>query len=188
MLITLLGSFGEQTLIPYGSHQHSGTSDFEAFNPSTDSYPQGFPPNIYEYQVNVAAGITGDVNYDGVVNVQDIVAMVSCILGDGDCTDEMDLTGDGIVNVIDIVSVVTIILNNTRVMSSNDMSEIDRQLQRLINSGVPTKSERQQLEKQLNKLDKRPTKQISTIRQTKPRKQKRKKEDLINNILRLQDK
>ena len=74
---------------------------------------RGFPPNIYEYQVNVAAGITGDVNYQHVVNVQDIVAIVSCILGDGDCTDELDLTFNGIVNVIDIVSLVSNILNNS---------------------------------------------------------------------------
>jgi len=56
---------------------------------------------------------TGDVTGDGIVDVLDIVAVVTGILGDGfqDCAlESADITGDGIVDVLDIVAIVTSIL------------------------------------------------------------------------------
>ena len=54
----------------------------------------------------------GDVNGDGVVNVVDIVSVVSYILGDGDYNDFIaaDINEDGIINVVDIVAMVATIL------------------------------------------------------------------------------
>ena len=56
---------------------------------------------------------TGDLNFDGLVNVIDVVTLVNGILGNA-FTDEQevaaDLNGDGLINVIDIVSLVNIIL------------------------------------------------------------------------------
>ena len=57
---------------------------------------------------------SGDVNDDGTLNVLDIVAIVTAILGDGfqdECSAaSADVTGDGDVNVLDIVAIVTAIL------------------------------------------------------------------------------
>ena len=58
---------------------------------------------------------TGDVNFDGLINVIDIVAIVDAILNSG-FTDECvqssaDYNSDGTVNVIDIVAIVDTILN-----------------------------------------------------------------------------
>ena len=57
-----------------------------------------------------------DLNSDGIINVQDIVALVGIILNPVLPSDEelclADVNQDGIVNVIDIVSVVSAILEN----------------------------------------------------------------------------
>ena len=56
----------------------------------------------------------GDLNFDGLINVIDVVSMVNGIL-QGTFTEEQfsvaDLNGDGLINVIDIVSLVNIILS-----------------------------------------------------------------------------
>ena len=55
----------------------------------------------------------GDLNFDGIINVIDVVTLVNGILS-GSFTDEQietaDLNSDGLINVIDIVSLVNIIL------------------------------------------------------------------------------
>ena len=56
---------------------------------------------------------TGDLNFDGVVNVIDVVTLVNGILSNSftdDQTEAADLNGDGLINVIDIVSLVNLIL------------------------------------------------------------------------------
>jgi len=67
-----------------------------------------------EFTYNVKYSIPGDVNADGEVNVTDIVALYSYILGNTTGIDEnvVDLNGDGEVNVTDIVSLYSIILNS----------------------------------------------------------------------------
>ena len=64
----------------------------------------------------------------------------------------MDINGDGVVNIVDIVGIVDIALSGGVRMSSNDMSEITKQLNRLIKSDISTKSEKQQLKKELKKI------------------------------------
>ena len=51
----------------------------------------------------------GDMNYDGNINVVDVVVVVNHILG-GTIDPCADLSGDNIINVIDIVQLVNIIL------------------------------------------------------------------------------
>ena len=53
----------------------------------------------------------GDSNYDGIVNIIDIVDMVNCILSNIRCDICYDITADGVINVIDIISLVNIILD-----------------------------------------------------------------------------
>ena len=59
------------------------------------------------------ASVLGDLNFDGAINVLDVITMVNMILG----TLEPDYAGgdmnaDGEINVLDIVVIVNIILNN----------------------------------------------------------------------------
>ena len=56
--------------------------------------------------------LTGDVNDDYEVNIQDILVMINMILPDGiEPTDAADLNQDGIVNILDILILINIILN-----------------------------------------------------------------------------
>ena len=55
----------------------------------------------------------GDLNFDGVINVIDVVTLVNAILGTTLSSEQQavaDLNGDGVLNVIDIVSIVNIIV------------------------------------------------------------------------------
>ena len=83
----------------------------------------GYPNNTYwgsafdsyYYDPNEAPEYDmGDLNFDGLINVIDVVSMVNGIL-QGTFTEEQlsvaDLNGDGMINVIDIVSLVNIILS-----------------------------------------------------------------------------
>ena len=56
--------------------------------------------------------IEGDLNYDGIVNVIDVVILVTCILSDNRCDICFDINYDGEINVVDIISLVNIILDN----------------------------------------------------------------------------
>ena len=65
---------------------------------------------VNDGQTNVDNSQKGDVNNDGTVDVQDVVACVNIVLTD---TDNMraDVNGDGQIDVQDVVSLVNIILN-----------------------------------------------------------------------------
>ena len=52
----------------------------------------------------------GDVNYDFIINIQDIVLTVNLVIS-GDYNSNADLNSDGVVNVLDIVQIINIILN-----------------------------------------------------------------------------
>ena len=79
-----------------------------------------YPNNIYwgsaheSFYYEENSLLLGDLNFDGLINVIDVVSMVNGILL-GTFTeaqlDVADLNGDGMVNVIDIVSLVNIILS-----------------------------------------------------------------------------
>ena len=60
--------------------------------------------------------LLGDVNFDSVINVLDVVMIVGYVLGNSELTEIQievsDLNNDGIVNILDIVQIVAVILNN----------------------------------------------------------------------------
>ena len=75
------------------------------------------PLSSYVFILNSDSSLCtlGDMNNDSIINVIDIVALVSYILGGttdtvGECAS--DLNGDSIVNVIDIVALVSLILSS----------------------------------------------------------------------------
>ena len=57
----------------------------------------------------------GDINFDGFVNVLDVVNLVNSIVGadslSGDAFIAADITQDGLVNVLDVVTMVNQIIS-----------------------------------------------------------------------------
>ena len=51
----------------------------------------------------------GDTNYDGYVNILDIITVVNCILST-DCNVCFDINYDSSVDILDIISMINIIL------------------------------------------------------------------------------
>ena len=56
-------------------------------------------------------GIMGDLNDDGILNVQDIIIMVNIVLGSVEYDETADLSGDGIINVLDVIQLMNLILD-----------------------------------------------------------------------------
>ena len=67
----------------------------------------------FSLSVNVETALIGDVNFDNVINIVDVVALVGHILGTSPLTSifQADTNDDGILNVVDVVVLVEIILN-----------------------------------------------------------------------------
>lgn len=61
--------------------------------------------------VNPGAGVTGDVNHDGEVNITDVNVIIKLILS-GLYSHTGDINQDGEVNITDVNAVIKIILNN----------------------------------------------------------------------------
>ena len=57
------------------------------------------------------SGIQGDLNGDGMINIQDLIILINMIL-DGEYSTIADLNEDGVVNILDIVIYRNIILGN----------------------------------------------------------------------------
>ena len=53
--------------------------------------------------------IEGDTNYDGYINILDIIIVVNCILVN-DCNECFDINSDSGVDILDIISMINIIL------------------------------------------------------------------------------
>ena len=71
--------------------------------------PNGLLHSEIVWNVEIT-GIAGDVNSDGIINVQDVILSVAMVLN-GQYQSSADLNGDGLVDVLDIVLIVGIILN-----------------------------------------------------------------------------
>ena len=95
---------------------------------------------IGEPEDDFVVDIYGDVNFDGVLNINDIVLMVGFILGE-EPTEEQELTADmnqdGILNILDVIQVVSEILGtNFRgavewLIENFPELEVERRLQEL---------------------------------------------------------
>ena len=72
---------------------------------------------IGEPEEDFIPDLYGDVNFDGVLNVIDIVVIVSFILGNENPTEEQSITSDmnqdGILNILDVILVVNEVLGTT---------------------------------------------------------------------------
>ena len=55
--------------------------------------------------------LAGDINNDGLVNIQDVIQIINIILDNVEYDEFADLNEDGLINVQDIIIIVFIILN-----------------------------------------------------------------------------
>ena len=81
---------------------------------STDGYWSMYKGNFKRdgFHHFTISCITGDLNYDGILNILDIIIMAAYIInpmGDLDCG---DMTGDSIIDVLDIIALINVILDN----------------------------------------------------------------------------
>ena len=103
---------------------HSSSSYYTVSLSENDGYDWQEPTTTYAGGAKVYAeaiynpeinNISGDVNFDNLANVLDVIMIVSYVLGDTTLNQEQipaaDLNNDLIVNVLDVVSLVDIILN-----------------------------------------------------------------------------
>ena len=78
-------------------------------------YPECISTSDFWYQDTSSCSEIGDLNYDSIINIQDIIILISFII-DEDSYDYQqlilsDLNLDGVLNVLDVVSLIEIILN-----------------------------------------------------------------------------
>ena len=68
---------------------------------------------IGEPEEDFVVDIYGDVNFDGTLNVSDIILMVNFVLGEEPTEEEFltaDITQDGTLNILDVIQVVSEII------------------------------------------------------------------------------
>jgi len=79
-------------------------------------YPECIDTSEFWYQDTSSCSEIGDVNYDAIINIQDIIIMISFILNVNlyDYQDLVisDINFDGSLNVLDVVELIEIILDN----------------------------------------------------------------------------
>jgi hypothetical protein len=54
----------------------------------------------------------GDINFDGIINILDVIEMVSLILENSSYNELADMNSDGLINVVDVIQLVNIILSS----------------------------------------------------------------------------
>ena len=59
---------------------------------------------------NISGNTAGDLNLDGIINILDVIEMVSLILENSDYNELADINSDGSVDVVDVIQIVNIIL------------------------------------------------------------------------------
>ena len=92
-------------------HLSESSVCIDAGNPAyTD--PDGTRLDIGKYYYNQSAcEISGDINNDNIINVLDVVLIVSSILNNNTYNICYDMNEDSYINVLDIIIIVNIILN-----------------------------------------------------------------------------
>ena len=104
----------------YSSTELIFSPSYEIENLSEISFnikPQFHPNSEKTFYFNIYNNVSilyGDLNFDGIINVVDIVALVNGIINGGFTEEQLivaDINGDGTINVIDIVSLIDIIIN-----------------------------------------------------------------------------
>ena len=93
-------------------HVYNNGGNYEVSLIVTDIYGQESAPHIE--LIELSNGIVGDINFDSIINILDIVLVVNFVLGSDNPSDNefsaADLNSDGILNILDVVSLANLIL------------------------------------------------------------------------------
>ena len=93
---------------PYG---FNGEDSYLNNNKLCPPYPDCIQEEIGEQDISECEEIQlGDINFDGLINVQDIVQIINIILS-SEYNDLADMNFDDIVNILDVIQLVNLILN-----------------------------------------------------------------------------
>ena len=106
---TMLSLGNSSDLYTFEGYDHNPFSSSDANMDITVEFTRDFMIDIV---CPADEGIMGDLNADGVLNVQDIIIMINIILGIEDYNEAADLSGDSIINVLDVIQLMNLILGN----------------------------------------------------------------------------
>ena len=70
-------------------------------------------PSNPGYFTGKNAGLRGDVNGDGVVNISDVTTLLNLLMIDAEMPAAADLNDDGVTNISDVTSLITYLMSNT---------------------------------------------------------------------------
>ena len=104
---TMLSLGNSSDLYTFEGYDHNPFNDSNANMNITVVFTRDFMLNLV---CSEDEAVTGDLNSDSVLNVQDIIIMVNIILGAEEYDSAADISGDGIVNVLDVIQLMNLIL------------------------------------------------------------------------------
>ncbi len=92
---------------------NDGISDNSLYSLHLDNDDYLYAGGCYLHRsiTNISGNTAGDVNLDGIINILDVIEMVSIILENSSYNELADLNIDGMVNVVDVIQLVNIILS-----------------------------------------------------------------------------
>lgn len=103
-------TFEASATLPYGTYEVPVTNIFYADSDGT-MYEQ--PTTTFKVNAGAASSLVGDINQDGSVDVSDVTALVSVILGQTSYPENLcDISCDSHVDVSDVTALVNIILTH----------------------------------------------------------------------------
>jgi len=123
---------------PWTYNSNSNTSSCDGSNNSVNGWSGGDTDDFLQQLVDecgdlcIDGGCTtavGDLNEDGILNIQDIITMVNQILGstslEGCALEAADMNLDGIINIQDLISLVNAILGSARTAQLDGHAEVE---------------------------------------------------------------
>ena len=66
---------------------------------------------LHRSSQNISGNTSGDINSDGIINILDVIEVVSLILENSAYNELADLNSDGLINVVDVIQLINIILS-----------------------------------------------------------------------------
>jgi len=93
---------------------NSSLSSYKSWSGDKNELNLFLPKAAFTYQVGTA-GLLGDVNVDGLVNISDVILMINAIVNDDFSSinmDNADVDASGVVNISDAISLINTILQN----------------------------------------------------------------------------
>ena len=105
---TMLSLGNSSNLYTFEGYDHNPFNSSNANMDITVEFTRDFMEDIV---CTADDGMIGDLNDDGILNVQDIIIMVNIVLGTVEFNEVADLSGDGIINVLDVIQLMNLVLD-----------------------------------------------------------------------------